>query len=733
MLDGRYVLRRLVGRGGFGSVYEAEDERVGRAVAIKVMQASDAETLTSFRREARLLASVDSPHVVRVLDAVLGGERPYLVMELLEGRTVGQQIQSSGTLTTHTALGLVDELLRGLRALHRRAILHLDLKPANVVLTAHGAKLIDFGISKPGTSIRWDTTMVQGTPPYLAPELLDRCEPDVRTDLYGAALLLYEMLSGKSAYDGTKGVAAVIEDIREGRRTPLRVHCPWLSVTVTSFVRMGMAADPEERFSNAEEMLVALDLVRRSVGSVDTTAASPRGQAPAPAIRGPVAASRVAALVSDERVRERFLKRGGRKRFFDDVKVKPWIPLSEYCRLLDSAYSVLGQSVLTEVTRQQIIEESREGPFVAAARAGHGELGPLLAGYWETAFRDAGRVQVTAGERGLRLTIVGASSRMRSSPGWRTALSGSLMGVLDVAGLSGRVRLRDEDAVVSWLMDLDGGPSRLEIGKVAPPSEPPEVIVAGRYRLVRALGAGAFGQVWQARDIHLDRTVAIKWLDESTSLERVRSRVAILAAVHSPRVARVFDLEMASDGRPFVVMELVEGPALSTVVGEVLPLQTVRALGKAALDGLAAMHSAGVVHGSVVPSNVVLGHGHGERLIKWIGFAYEPWDGSGPCPVPPGYAAPELGDGGGITTQSEVFALGAVLFELLAGTLPFPPGYYADPAELRRAMLETPWPVVAELGRVPAEMSEVLGRALTPSPAHRFRDALEMRAVAGWA
>lgn len=719
VLGRRYALQRPIGSGGFGTVWHALDQRVGRPVAVKTLQQLEDSVVQSFRREAGLLGSVSSPHIVRVLDAELEGPTPYLVMELLDGPSIRHQLAARGPMSVEFALGVVHELLLGLCALHRRAIVHLDIKPANVVLSPNGTKLIDFGISRPGAIDRWDSSMLKGTPPYLAPELLTKQEPDVRTDLYGVGLLLYEMLSGKPAFDGTKPVAAVLADVREGRRTPLRIHCPWLSVTVTAFVRTALATDPEDRFADAEEMLAALDLVRRS----ETDQASsrpPTAHVPWPRIAARVAVSRVEALMANVRVRQRFLRRGGRARFFDDIRLKPWVSLSEYCRLLDSAYAVIGQTALAEITRARIVEESREGPFVEAARRSRDELGALLSGYWKTAFRDAGGVRVSNDSRGLRLTIVGASSQFRNSLGWRTALTGSLIGVLEVAGLSGSVRLREEDGVVSWFMDLDGGPSRFQLDDVKP-THRAEELIGGRYRSLRPLGSGAFGQVWEAHDTHLDRSVAIKWVDEGVDSAALRERASLLAAVRSNHVVRVLDLESADD-RPFLVMELANGPTLATVLGDVLPFESVCALGKDALGGLAAMHSVGAVHGSVSPSSLLLSHDHGERRLKWIGF-----DIGEPSRLPPGYAAPELVRGSAPTTQSDVFALGAILFQLLSGQLPFPPSHHGDARELRKAMEETPWIVVSTLGRIPQRVSPVLERALTPDPRDRYRDAGEMR------
>jgi len=250
--------------------------------------------------------------------------------------------------------------------------------------------------------------------------------------------------------------------------------------------------------------------------------------------------------------------------------------------------------------------------------------------------------------------------------------------------------------------------------------------LAGRYLLRRALGAGAFGHVWEAHDTHLDRPVAIKWVPADLDAETVQERASELASVRSPQIAQVLDLQTDEDGRRFLVMELANGPAVASILGDILPFDAVCSIGKTALSGLAAMHSHGVVHGAVVPSSLMLTHSHGERQLRWTGFHLGRDGGA----IPAGYAAPELSDAGAeITTQADIFGLGAMLFQLISGELPFPPSYYMDAEDLQRAMQETPWEVVAALGRLPPMVAGVLERALAPDPARRYRDATEMRAA----
>ncbi len=263
-LGDRYRLVREVGRGGFGAVYEAQDEPLKRSVAVKLIHTSWTEAGTELEHEATLLAGIRSPHVVRVLDASVMEDPPYLVMELLEGESVRQRIDQGGALTTDESFRILDEVLQGLTALHERTLIHGDLKPENVFLTSEGAKLIDLGISRPWTSPQERAEHVLGTPAYLSPELIRGGQPDQRSDLYAAGLLIYEMLAGQAAHAQRDDVREITDEIYEGRRAPLTLVCPWLPLEVSAFVRRALEPDPARRFVNAEAMRTALRSLPRS-------------------------------------------------------------------------------------------------------------------------------------------------------------------------------------------------------------------------------------------------------------------------------------------------------------------------------------------------------------------------------------------------------------------------------------------------------------------------------------
>src|SRR5213083_1324922 len=213
---GPYRIVRKLGEGGMGVVYIAEDERLHRAVAIKTMRdATDSSTRERLFREARAAASLNHPNVCQLFDIGEEGGTPFLVMELLEGKSLAERLRG-GALPLPDALRFALGILTALDALHARGFIHRDLKPSNVFLTPHGVKLLDFGlahetlpqVAPDDTTMRPSDSpaltlsgMIVGTPRYMAPEQLTGAPVAAYTDLFAAGSLLFEMISGKPPFD----------------------------------------------------------------------------------------------------------------------------------------------------------------------------------------------------------------------------------------------------------------------------------------------------------------------------------------------------------------------------------------------------------------------------------------------------------------------------------------------------------------------------------------------------
>src|SRR5215467_6042910 len=239
-----------------GEVWRATDTKLGRDVALKVLPASfgrDPARMARFEREAKALASLNHPHIAQIY----GVEQGALVMELVEGEPV------KGPLPVEKAVEYAGQILDALDAAHKKGIVHRDLKPANILVTRQGIKLLDFGLAKlkdapiagrDETVTRGLTQQGQivGTLQYMSPEQLNGGEVDSRSDLFSFGCVLYEMLSGKRAFDG-KSAASVIAAILEREPAPLNLAPPLERV-----IKRALAKDAEQRFQTARDLKAAL-------------------------------------------------------------------------------------------------------------------------------------------------------------------------------------------------------------------------------------------------------------------------------------------------------------------------------------------------------------------------------------------------------------------------------------------------------------------------------------------
>ena len=264
---GPYRVVRLLGAGGMGEVYAAEDQRLGRQVALKVIrdQPDDDSARRRFWREARAAAAATHPNVCQIFDVGEEGGEAWLAMELLEGEALSARL-ARGALPVAEAVPLMLGVLAALQALHARGLVHRDLKPSNVFLTPAGVKLLDFGLARPvapaGGATATELTQagaLVGTPQYMAPEQL-RGEPlDARSDVFAAGALLFEMLAGRKAFEG--------RTLFEVTHAVLHEQPPVLSgsaavAALDRAVRRALSKRPEERHPSAEALATELQAAR---------------------------------------------------------------------------------------------------------------------------------------------------------------------------------------------------------------------------------------------------------------------------------------------------------------------------------------------------------------------------------------------------------------------------------------------------------------------------------------
>jgi serine/threonine-protein kinase len=300
---GKYSITRLIGCGGMGAVYEAENVGIGKKVALKFVDrefAKDDRVAGRFAREARAASSIESEHIVQVFDAGSDEGRPYIVMELLRGEDLGSRLRRLGRLKLDEALHIVAQMLRGLARAHAAGIVHRDLKPDNVLLLNRGGdasfvKIVDFGISKiarpaGGTAplVLTHKGMVMGTPLYMSPEQAQAfSDVDGRADLYSVGAILFECLAGRPPHAGASYEQLLIA-ICTTDAPDVRAIEPSVPEAVAEFLARALARDRAVRFASASRMLAALHAIapaeRTRVPLDEPLAAEdppPRGSGPA--------------------------------------------------------------------------------------------------------------------------------------------------------------------------------------------------------------------------------------------------------------------------------------------------------------------------------------------------------------------------------------------------------------------------------------------------------------------
>src|SRR5262249_9445762 len=264
LLDGRYELDGIVGRGGMAEVFRARDVRLGRVVAVKTLRsdlARDPTCQARFRREAQSAASLNHPSIVAIYDT---GEEmagatpvPYIVMEFVEGRTLSDLLRDEGRLLPEWAAEITDGVLRALDYSHRNGIVHRDIKPANVMVTQAGdVKVMDFGIARSmsgSQSTLTQTAEVVGTAQYMSPEQARGERVDARSDLYSLGCLLYELLTGRPPFPGDSAVAIAYQHVRQSPAPPSEADSE-IPHWADAIVLKAMAKTPADRYQNAAQM-----------------------------------------------------------------------------------------------------------------------------------------------------------------------------------------------------------------------------------------------------------------------------------------------------------------------------------------------------------------------------------------------------------------------------------------------------------------------------------------------
>ncbi|HEX4466234.1 MAG TPA: Stk1 family PASTA domain-containing Ser/Thr kinase, partial [Solirubrobacteraceae bacterium] len=268
IIDGRYKVISRVGSGGMADVYLAEDQLLGRQVAVKLLHhhfAEDQEFVERFRREASSAAGLSHQNIVGIFDRGEWEGTYYIAMEYVAGRSLKTIVREQGPLDPAEAIDIVIQILRGARFAHRRGVVHRDLKPHNVIIDEEGrARVTDFGIARAGASDMTLTGSIMGTAQYLSPEQAQGYMVSGASDLYSIGVILYELLTGVVPFDGETAVAIAFKQVSAQPRPPSEVN-PAVPAALDAVVLRALAKDPAQRYADADEFIAALVRERQAL------------------------------------------------------------------------------------------------------------------------------------------------------------------------------------------------------------------------------------------------------------------------------------------------------------------------------------------------------------------------------------------------------------------------------------------------------------------------------------
>ena len=266
LLDNRYEILEIIGTGGMAVVYKALDHRLNRLVAVKILKdefSRNEEFRRRFHAESQAVAMVSHPNIVAVYDVSHTDDADYIVMELIEGITLKQYLERKGNLNWRETLHFSIQIAKALEHAHSRGIVHRDIKPHNIMILKDGSiKVADFGIARIGSAQNTLTREALGSVHYISPEQAKGARVDNRSDLYSLGVVMYEMLTGKTPYDGDTPVSVAIQHINGAARCPSELMTG-IPLGLEQITMHAMSANPDTRYASATDMLRDMEEFRK--------------------------------------------------------------------------------------------------------------------------------------------------------------------------------------------------------------------------------------------------------------------------------------------------------------------------------------------------------------------------------------------------------------------------------------------------------------------------------------
>ncbi len=287
VIEGRYRLERLLGTGGMAEVWLAEDQRLGRWVAIKALReaftlGADAETIAAFEREATVIAKLQHPGIVGVYDAGTFEGRRYIVMEYVHGYSLRQLIETQGRMSEREAIRFGVQVASALQYAHEKGVVHCDIKPENVLVNDAGAaKVADFGVAESltRTMAPGQAKDLLGTVAYLAPEVIEGTPPSAASDVYSLALTVFELVAGRTPFSGSTAGATIGQRLG-APPPPLRAFARSASPELEAVLSRALSISPGDRYPTAAAFAAALQRIPATPNLTGAPIAAPPGRPP---------------------------------------------------------------------------------------------------------------------------------------------------------------------------------------------------------------------------------------------------------------------------------------------------------------------------------------------------------------------------------------------------------------------------------------------------------------------
>jgi serine/threonine protein kinase len=725
VVGGRYLLQHAIGQGGLGRVWRGQDQVLDRPVAVKEVlltaEPMDGNVGPAGRstREALAAARVSHPGIVKIHDVVQHEGSPWIVMDLIDGESLGSAIRVQRRLPVERVAAIAAQVAMALDHAHVAQVVHRDLKPENILLSGDRAVVADFGIARlldstaplarahsPAgagslaeavASFKTTVGVVAGTPHYMAPEQVAGRAVGSAADMWALGATLYTALEGVPPFDGV-----TLADLMAAIRTA-PVPPPEHAGALRPMVERLLSKDPAQRPG-------AYGVVRSLHGLFKTPYPLSAKVTPVPAVSPEAHEQLDAARKATQQGRPARAEASYRKA----IRLQP----GHYQAHSDLAWNLwkLGRHGEAEDSFREAIRLMPDNPY------SHQSFAKMLAElhrYPEAesflqeaislkrdsadAYRELGAV--LAAQHRYADAAAALQEAVRLKPGDPEALA-RLEEMRRASRAPGESEVPVPPASGPRPAAASGGPAGAGpagAGSAGIGSAGAGKVIGGRYLLRHVVGEGGLGRVWRGRDQALDRPVAVKEIllpsyvfdpraemtagaaSRSMAVHDMLRDARAAARLSHPGIVAIHDWVQQEESPPWIVMEYVSGQSVADEIRyqHRLPWQQAATIAIQVAEALAAAHAAGIVHRYLKPGNILLSAGR--AVITDVGLApitdpRVPLPGGGTTIIfgTPGYLAPEQLDGGSVTGATDMWALGATLYTAVEGIPPFDGNMIAD-------------------------------------------------------